>query len=174
MSIPAIFFDRDGIVNTRLIDKYVLNIDQFEFTPNFFEVFKLVKSLDYLAILITNQQGIGKKLMTENDLQEIHKFMQEKLIENTGFQFDDIYFCGDLKENNNYRRKPNPGMIFEAVEKFNIDLKNSYFIGDSFSDIVAGKSAGVKTIYVNNDICDFADYCFDDLSKFLQFFQKVK
>ena len=174
MKLPAIFFDRDGIVNTRLVDKYVLNINQFEFSPNFFDLFSALKKIGYLAILITNQQGIGKGLMTDSDLDIIHKYMQNTILNETGFAFDDIFYCGELKEANSFRRKPNPGMIIEAIEKYNIDINNSFMIGDSFSDIEAGKKAGVKTIYINNDQCDFADYSFQNLNEVRSFFNNLK
>ena len=118
----AFFFDRDGIVNVRLVGDYVRKIEQFVFMEDFFELLIRVKKLGFLAILVTNQQGIGKGLMGESDLEEIHGFMQKTMFEKTGFNFDDIFYCPDLEESGSFRRKPNPGMIFEASEKWGINL----------------------------------------------------
>lgn len=152
----AVFFDRDGIVNKRLIDKYVLNSKQFEFIPEIFDILAKVKAKGYLAIVITNQQGIGKGLMTEEDLAAIHHEMQYELQYKSKVSFDDIYFCGDLKSANSLRRKPNPGMLLEAADAHNIDLPTSIMIGDSKSDTAAANAAGVQSIFVSADEKDDA------------------
>lgn len=144
----AIFFDRDGVVNYRIVDRYVQKPEQFKFINDFISFFKSMKDKGYLAILITNQQGIGKGLMTEQELAEVHNFMQNELMSITGYCFDDIYYCTDLASTGSYRRKPNPGMLLEAVEKWNIDKNESVMIGDRRSDAGAGKNAGVKTVLI--------------------------
>ena len=144
----AIFFDRDGIVNYRLVGDYVKSYDEFCFVPDFFEFFQKIKNKGYLAIIITNQQGVGKNYMTDDDLIEIHNSMQKEIFSNTGFNFDDIYYCSDLSTTFSLRRKPNPGMILEAINKWDIDPDKSWMIGDSLSDIIAGKNANVQTIYI--------------------------
>lgn len=161
----AFFFDRDGIVNRRKIGDYVYSIEEFEFLPEFFPLFKTVKKAGYVAILITNQQGIGKGLMTENTLHEIHNFMQHELLKETEFQFDDIYYCGDLASANSFKRKPQPGMILEAIEKWEIDPTESWMVGDSKSDAQAGKAAGVKTILIGDFLQEDADYVFKNLGE---------
>ncbi|MFA7627478.1 MAG: HAD family hydrolase [Candidatus Kapaibacterium sp.] len=148
MKNKAVYFDRDGIVNVRLIDDYVRYPDEFRIIPEAAELIKYLKEKSFYVILITNQQGIGKKLMTIEDLDKIHEFMQQELNKSVSYKFDDIYFCPDLEESGSFRRKPNPGMILEAAEKWNIDNNVSFMIGDSDTDIVAGKSAGTKTIFI--------------------------
>lgn len=147
----CIFFDRDGVINKRLIGDYVKNIEDFELIHSFVEFFKSIKNTNSLKIVITNQQGIGKSLMTESDLNNIHNFMQKQLLELAGHNFDDIYFCPDLAKKNSPRRKPNPGMILEAIKKWNIDPKNSWMIGDSITDVIAGKKVGVKTVLISKN-----------------------
>lgn len=144
----AIFFDRDGIVNYRPVGDYIKSADEFRFIPDFIEFFKYIKNKDYLAIVITNQQGVGKKVMTEADLINIHNKMQEDLKNITEFQFDDIYYCTNLATEFSCRRKPNPGMLLEAIEKWNINRSLSWMIGDSLSDVIAGRNAEVNTIYI--------------------------
>ncbi len=147
----AIFFDRDGIVNDKLVDNYVRNIGQFKFLNDFFNTFKIVKKFNFLTFLVTNQQGIGKNLMSESDLREIHEFMNNELINQTGSSFDEIYFCPSLETENDFRRKPNPGMILEAIEHYNLDKNKCIMIGDSVSDVLAGNNAGIQTILVNEN-----------------------
>ncbi len=145
----AIFFDRDGVVNYRPIGEYVLRINEFHFLPDFLQFFPIIKKKGYLAILISNQQGVGKELMTEDELNQITAFMQRELNKLTGYNFDYIYYCTELKTSNSYRRKPNPGMLLEAIEQLNINPEESWMIGDSESDMIAGKRAGVRTILLN-------------------------
>ncbi len=149
----AFFFDRDGIVNRRLIGDYVKNIDEFQFLEDFFPIFSLASERKYLKILITNQQCIGKKIITEDELQHIHDFMQTELVKRTGEKFDAIYVAPDLASSNSFRRKPAPGMILEAIEKYKISPEESWMLGDAVSDVVAGKAAKTKTILMG----DFVD-----------------
>lgn len=164
----AFFFDRDGIVNVLLKGDYVKNYKEFEFTPQIFKILEIIKNNNFLAIIITNQQGIGKGLMTENDLAKIHKQMQKDLKKSIGTEFDDIFYCGCLHSKNCNRRKPNPGMITDAITKWNIDSNKSFMIGDSLSDIEAGKKAGLKTILIGNYKNSEADYVFENLDEFLE------
>lgn len=143
----AVFFDRDGVINERIYGGYVRNWSEFHFLEDVGKVLQEVKRLGYKAIIITNQRGVGKGLMTEGDLHAIHDQLQEFVQENFETTFDDILFCADL-EDNSPRRKPSPAMLQEAAEKWNIDLSNSWMVGDSSSDIEAGKRAGTHTAYL--------------------------
>ncbi|MFA6571995.1 MAG: HAD-IIIA family hydrolase [Bacteroidota bacterium] len=145
----AVFFDRDGIVNYRLVGDYVTSIEEFKFIDDFLLFYSSIKKKGYLGILVKNQEGIGKGILSEENLEQVHTFLQSKMLELTGYNFDDIFYCSDLAESNSPRRKPNPGMIFEAIEKWNIEPRNSWMIGDSPTDVIAGKRAGLNTILVN-------------------------
>lgn len=169
----AVFFDRDGIVNERFIDNYVLDFSQFVFKDNIFNLIAAVKKSDYLAILITNQQCIGKGLLSEEQLNDIHLSMQNTIYAKTGYKFDGIYYCGDLKDDNSFRRKPMPGMIYESALEHNISMNGSFIIGDTITDIDAGIYAGLKTIYINSDFCKKADYSFNSLSRAVYFFNYI-
>ncbi len=171
----AIFFDRDGVVNYRMVKDYVKRTEEFNFIPDFFSFFLEAKRNGYYAFLITNQQGIGKGVMTEDDLALVHGLMQMTLQEKTGFCFDEIYYCTDLAEMKSLRRKPNPGMLLEAISKWNIDVERSWMIGDRRSDILAGTRAGVRTLLIgceNYDLCKEADFKFLNLIDALEFFWK--
>lgn len=150
MPNKAIFFDRDGIVNHRKINDYIKTIDEFRFIPAFLETLKIAKNNGYLALLVTNQQGIGKGLYSITDLASIHNYMQSELIKLTGYKFDDISFCPSLHEVNDFRRKPNPGMILEFIDKYDLDVDKCWMIGDSESDILAAQNADIKSILIRD------------------------
>lgn len=167
MHHKTFFFDRDGIVNQRIMDGYVTSPDEFVLLSDFLPLFRMIKEAGFLTILITNQQGIGKGLMTEDDLTEIHTTMQKLLIKYAGSGFDDIYFagerdlssrsgcCGDILAG--CRRKPSPAMLLEADKRWGINFAESWMIGDSLSDAEAGKAAGARTILVGRFIEGDAD-----------------
>jgi D-glycero-D-manno-heptose 1,7-bisphosphate phosphatase len=146
----AIFFDRDGVVNERILGGYIRSWDEFRFLPDVAETLKVIKDRGYLAIIITNQRGVGLGLMTESDLQDIHKKMQQELLDRSGAEFDDIISCKDAN-NESGRRKPSPAMLLEAHVKYNINMEASWMIGDTASDIEAGASAGTKTAFLVNE-----------------------
>ncbi|MCX7909199.1 MAG: HAD-IIIA family hydrolase [Ignavibacteria bacterium] len=166
----AIFFDRDGVVNYRIVGEYINLEENFRFTPDFLATFPKIKKLGYLVILVSNQKGVGKGLMTNEELIRIHQFMTKQLQQLTGELFDDVFYCTDVSPEKSWRLKPNPGMLLEAIEKWNIDPRSSWIVGDSEKDILAGKSAGVRTVLIglpeNSNIV--ADYCFPSLFEFLK------
>lgn len=162
----AVFFDRDGVVNMRAVKDYIKSEDEFQFLPDFLDFFPKVLKSNYLTFLITNQQGVGKGVMTLEQLKEVLTYMQNQLKEKFGKGFDDIFYCIDLAGSESYFRKPNPGMILQAVDKWALDKENSWVIGDSPSDVTAGRRAGLKTVligdYKKNEITD-ADYIINNL-----------
>lgn len=162
----AVFFDRDGIVNMRAVKDYIKSENEFQFLPDFLDFFGKLIDTDYLVFLTTNQQGVGKGIMTSEQLKSVLDYMQNHLMDKFGKGFDDIFYCTDLADSGSFYRKPNPGMILEAIEKWNLDAENSWIIGDSSSDATAGKRAGIKTVlvgdYKKEDIPD-ADYIIKDL-----------
>lgn len=150
-----IFFDRDGVVNKRLVGDYVKSIEEFEFSDGFFGLFKSINEKGYKTALITNQQGVNKGIMTENELEIVHTFMQSELIKNTGFGFDYIKFSTDLDKTNSPRRKPALGMFIEVIEEHKalnkIDIENSYMIGDSITDILPANIIGLNTVFIGSN-----------------------
>lgn len=147
----AIFLDRDGVINRRRIEDYVKRWGEFEFLPDIFQVLPELHAAGYRAVLITNQQGIAKGLMTEDDLADIHAQMQKELEDRTGHHFDAIYHCPHGKDQGCKCRKPEPGMLLQAAQEHGIDLACSWMIGDSESDIEAGLQAGCRTIRIGED-----------------------
>lgn len=143
----TLFIDRDGVINHEKKEDYILNTDEFEFYDGVPVAFKELSHRFGKVIVITNQRGIGKGLMTILDLQDIHRYMCEK-IEMAGGHIDAIYFCTSL-DNTHPNRKPNPGMAFEAKTHFpEIDFSKSVMIGNKPSDMLFGRNAGVYTIFL--------------------------
>ncbi len=146
----TLFLDRDGVINYRLHDDYVKNIDDFRFLPNVLDALKIFNQIFGKIIVVTNQQGIGKGLMTENTLHSIHQNMIQHIKDNKG-RIDNVYYCPDLKESGSFYRKPAIGMGLKAKKEFKeINLKKSLMIGDSISDMIFGKRLGMKTVFISD------------------------
>ena len=148
VNMKALFLDRDGIINKRIVGGYVRTPNEFEFLEDIFPLMQLAKSCGYLLIMISNQQGVGKGLMTQHELDLLHTFMQDALQKRLGFALDALYVCTDLDGTDSPRRKPQPGMLMEAFTHHSINPATSWFIGDSKTDAQAGRAAGVHTILV--------------------------
>lgn len=149
----AIFLDRDGTLNKYV--GFLRDIDTFELLPDVCDAVKKINESGYLAIVITNQPVIARGEVTKDQLQEIHNKM-ETLLGQQGAYLDAIYYCphhphkGYESEIPELKiecdcRKPKPGMLLQAAEDFNIDLGQSWMIGDGENDVLAGKAAGCKT-----------------------------
>ena len=154
---PVLFLDRDGVINKKRED-YVKNIGEFEFLPNIFEAIKKINNLGITIIVITNQSIINRKIILEDQLNEIHDFMQKKMKEKS-CRIAKIYFCPHHPDEKCNCRKPNTGMIEQAVKDFNVDLKNSLLIGDSESDIEAANRMKINSIKLetNGDLNHLID-----------------
>ena len=163
----TLFLDRDGVVNVRLIDDYVKNINEFEFLPGVLEALKIFAEKFGRIIIVTNQQGVGKGLMTMHDVETVHSFMLKE-IENQKGRIDAIYVCPQLKSDPNNFRKPSPRMAYMAQHDFpDIDFDKSIMIGDSNSDIEFGKNAGMHTILIGDEpVKCKPDSKFESLLKF--------
>ena len=144
----TLFLDRDGVINLKLEGKYVRNFSEFQFIEGALHAIKKLSSVFKRIIIITNQQGIGKGIMTEADLKNLH-FKMEESIKRSGGKIHHIYYCPHLEDVNCDCRKPKPGMIQQAIiDNPKIDIACSYLIGDSDSDIEAGRKMNLKTIKV--------------------------
>ncbi|MBK8091796.1 MAG: HAD-IIIA family hydrolase [Verrucomicrobiaceae bacterium] len=138
---PAVFFDRDGVVNASPGDGYVLCVEDFRLSPGIVDALSLCRERGYKLILVTSQQGVGKGRMTQATLDDIHAQMQSMLAMR-GAQFDGIYACTHLAGTCTCR-KPSPEMIFHACEVHGLDLSRSWLVGDHDRDIQMAKNASV-------------------------------
>lgn len=167
---PCIFFDRDGIVNPCPGAGYVERPQDFHPHPSFIGALKTVRDKGYKAVLITNQRGVGKGIMTQKALDAIHAKMI-RLLDDESLQFDGMYtYTG--REPEHPRKKPNPGMLFEAAEDLGLDLTSSWMIGDRETDVQAGRAAGCRTVLVSGSASSSeATYILEtvhDLPEFLE------
>lgn len=150
MARPALFLDRDGVINERIVGGYVRTPSEFVVLEDVLPILRKAHASGYVLVLITNQQGVGKGLMTQAELDLVHDHMQATLQHRLGFGVDAIYSCTSLASANDPRRKPAPGMLLEAMEDLDLDPASSVFLGDSLTDAQAGRAAGVRTILVGH------------------------
>ena len=168
----AILLDRDGVINVKLPqDSYVCTPEEFEFSPGAIEALLLLRSLGFLLIVITNQRGIALGCHNEDDLNKVHEYMRRELLKN-GVMLDAIYYCPHDSIEHCECRKPAPGMIFSACRDLELDLANSYMVGDSPSDIEAGRKAGSMTVKIGDRQDCGADLIFPSLLDFAIFLKR--
>ncbi len=161
--IKCIFFDRDGIVNQSPGPGYVERWEDFHLLPEFVEVLRTVTHLGYAAVIITNQRGVALGCMTTEAVEDIHRRLRTILKEQHGLTLLDILYCPHDKGECDCR-KPKPGMILEAARRHQIDLSQSWMIGDSPKDAEAGKAAGCRTILIGEAAKPgLADFTFPDM-----------
>ncbi len=155
----AIFLDRDGTINEYV--GFLTNIDEFKLLDGVTDAIKKINASGFLAIVVTNQPVVARGEVTYEQLDEIHHKM-ETLLGQEGAYLDAIYYCphhphfGYAGEVKSLKiececRKPKPGMLMKAAKDYNIDLEQSWMIGDSKNDILAGKNAGCKTVLIGTE-----------------------
>ena len=144
----ALFLDRDGTLNERIIDGYVTRPEDFRVIDGVLEAMAIFAHKFDQIFIVTNQQGIGKGLMSVADLEAIHDgFLRQ--VEAAGGRIDRIYFCQALKAEHSFMRKPSIGMALQARRDFpDVKLRQSVMVGDTESDMLFGRRAGMKTVLV--------------------------
>lgn len=144
----TLFLDRDGVINHRIVDEYVQRPEEFVFLPGVLEAISKFSQIFGRIVVVTNQQGIGKGLMTTADLESIHHKMATEVAK-AGGRIDKIYHCPGLTAHQPACRKPLPGMAMDAISDFpEIDLSKSIMVGDSLSDIEFGRRLGMFTVKI--------------------------
>jgi len=143
----AVFLDRDGVINKEVY--YLHKIEEFEFVDGIFDLCRYFQKRGFLLVVITNQAGIARGIYSETDFHKLTDWMIEKFRENK-ITIHDVFFCPfhpdgivERYKKSSQDRKPNPGMILKARNKYDINLAGSILIGDKESDIEAGRNAGV-------------------------------
>lgn len=165
----TLFLDRDGVINRRVIGGYVTSWDQFEFLPGVLDAIQILSSRFKYIFLITNQQGVGKGLMSMEELDLIHDKMC-CFIENHGGCIDCILACPQLADDPDNYRKPKPDMAFMAQEICpDINLHKTVMVGDGITDVQFGKNAGTYTVFIGDENAD-ADDSFNSLAEFASCF----
>lgn len=146
----AVFLDRDGTITVG-VPKYerVDSVDKVELLPKVMEGLRVLAGLDFAIFFVTNQAGIGEGIITEADFGIINDKVLE-LIAPSGIKVIETYFCPHAGENECACRKPSPKMLLDASQKYDIDLTDSFMVGDRLTDVETGMNAGTKTILVQS------------------------
>lgn len=151
----AIFVDRDGTI---IKDKfYISKTSDVEFINRIDEMIRLFNNENFLVIIVTNQSGVGRGFFTEKDVGIMHDYIQDELKKKNA-KIDAFYYCphfyGSAIKKYDVKcdcRKPKPGLLIQAAKDFDIDLSQSYMIGDKLSDVLAGKNAGLRKSFLLSD-----------------------
>lgn len=143
----AVFLDRDGVINENLDGTYVQNWETFRFLPRSVESIAQLHAAGWPVVVVTNQAGVGKGVMTEAALGEIHRRMLSE-IEAGGGKVEAVMYCPHRSEEGCACRKPQPGMLRQAAVELGLDLGRSVLVGDNVTDVAAAKAAGCRAILV--------------------------
>jgi len=167
----TLFLDRDGVLNHDKDNDYIRNWEEFRFYDNTLEALSILSKHFNRMVVVTNQKGVGKGLMSVADLDNIHANMMSG-IQTAGGKLDKIYYCADLPDDS-VNRKPNPGMAHQAMKDFpEIDMNKSIIVGNRISDMGFGRNAGMHTVFIATTHADTAfpdpliDLRFDNLLDF--------
>jgi len=173
MRITAVFLDRDGVLNPHIPGGYLRSAADLTLLPGVAQAVRRLNDAGLPVVVISNQQGVGKGLMSLEDLLEIETRMGEMLEKESGARLERCYYATELQNSRSPRRKPSPGMLLEAAEDLGLNLARTVFVGDSRTDIAAGFAANVgATIlllsggtqsYQVGDMDPAPDYVFADL-----------
>lgn len=141
--LSCVFLDRDGVLNTHLPDAYVRTPSELVVLDGVAAAIRRLNDARIPVAIISNQQGVGKKLMTAGDLDQVDRALRERLADQAGARIDRSFYCPHLKEDACDCRKPLPGLIYQALRVLNVDASDTAFVGDSERDILAAEAAGV-------------------------------
>jgi D-glycero-D-manno-heptose 1,7-bisphosphate phosphatase len=153
---PAVFLDRDGVINCRIPGGYVLEWSQFTFMPGICEALKALSTLQLPIVVISNQSAVGRGLLEPAVLDEITVKMYQTLLRD-GISLTAVYYCIHKPADSCICRKPKPELLYRAAAEFSIDLKRSIFVGDSDTDVWAARSAGCQPLLFGSERCSSSD-----------------
>jgi len=143
----TLFLDRDGVINVEKEDDYIRNVSEWTFIDGVLEALEKFHKVFGNVFIVTNQRGVGKGLMSESDLENIHQHMLQE-IRTSGGDITGIYYCTSVDQADT-RRKPNPGMALQARSDFpDVNFSRSLMIGNTMSDMQFGKACGMFTIFI--------------------------
>lgn len=144
----AVFLDRDGVINNVFVRGVKphppASLAEYRILDGVLEAIIAFKAAGYLVIVVTNQPDVGNGIQTREVVEELHAYVRDNL------PVDDIYACFHKQTDGCDCRKPKPGMLTQAAEKWNIDLKTSFMVGDRWSDLKAGRAAVCKTVLIGD------------------------
>lgn len=168
----TLFLDRDGVINKKLENDYVKKVEELKLLNNVPEALRILRQKFGRIIIVTNQQGIGKGVMTEEDLNKVHAYLLD-ILRKENVTIDKIYYAPDLESKQSVMRKPNIGMALKAKEDFgDIEFSRAVMVGDSLSDVQFAHNAGMYAVYLSHqsDKGVNYDFVFKDLYDFSKCF----
>ncbi|MBK6994464.1 MAG: HAD-IIIA family hydrolase [Lewinellaceae bacterium] len=171
--MSTLFLDRDGVINLRTPGEYVKTPNEFQPTEGLGEAMRLLTEKFGRIMVVTNQAGVGKGLMTALDLHAVHQKMYS-VVEEAGGRIDRVYFCPHRTEARCSCRKPATGMAWLALDDFpDIDFEDAWMVGDSVSDMQFAQTLGIRSVLIRGKIEEVdvlsrmkIDYQFDSLLEF--------
>lgn len=177
--MKALFLDRDGVINVENPNGYILRQEDFEFMSQVPEALALLQTQFDLMLVVTNQRCVGRKLISIEDLESMHSWMVGKLAQ-SNVRIDRVYYAPAL-DSDDFYRKPNPGMGLQALKDFpEIDVKNSFMVGNNLSDMEFGRKLGLTNIFLHTTspafatLPDLVDQQYAGLWEFAQHFISLK
>ena len=144
--VRAAFLDRDGVINSYLPQRYVETPDQLVILPGVARAIRRFNDAGILTIVISNQQGVARNIMTPSALDLVTETMKYRLAAESDARLDAVYYCTHARDAGCSCRKPKPGMIIEALERFHIDPCDTIFVGDTETDLQAARAARVGVV----------------------------
>ncbi len=171
----SLFLDRDGVINQRPMGDYVKKVDDFIFKEGVLESMALLRDVFSPIVVVTNQQGIGKGLMSMSDVEKIHLYMKSQIAEHGG-RLDAVFIAPQLRSDQGFMRKPGVGMGLKAKRQFSeICFSKSVMVGDTMSDMLFAKRLKMKSVFVgldsdfDSEISFLVDYRFANLQEFTKY-----
>jgi len=157
--LEAVFMDRDGVLNKYVRGDYIRTPDELHLLPGAAQAIKMLNDSNLPVIVVSNQQGVGKRIMTEDALNQVDGELRFQLKDQADAHVTRTYYCVHLAEDKCECRKPLPGMILQGADEYSIDLNKAVMIGDSLTDIESGNNAGIaKTILVMSGVNEIVEY----------------
>jgi D-glycero-D-manno-heptose 1,7-bisphosphate phosphatase len=149
----AVFLDRDGVINLHApeVNYYVAEIEQFKILPGVLGAIRTLSESGFRVFVATNQRGVARKIVSWRQLQRLHTYLEHE-VRAAGGRIDDFYVCAHDLSDGCLCRKPKPGLLLQAAAEHQVDLAHSWMIGDSVSDIEAGRAVGCRTALIGNGI----------------------
>lgn len=155
MNTQAVFLDRDG---TLIVDHgYTRDPLQVELLPGVIPALSALQTAGYQLIIISNQSGIGRQYLSFDDVDKVNQRL-ERLLNERGIQIREFYYCPHKPDEQCKCRKPEPGMILQAISDYNIDPSQSYLVGDKWTDVLAAIAAGVKPVWLTQESVDLNNF----------------
>ena len=169
MNFDTLFLDRDGILNRKIDDGYVLSISDVELMPGMREFLLWAKDNFKQLVVVTNQRCIGRNLVSEQEVKVINDFINKQL----GNHISAFYVCPHLTEESCNCRKPKQGLFLAVAKDFRVEFEHSWMVGDSETDLIPAKQLGIQTIYISNRSSKYADVAVIATDEIQEIFLKI-